>query len=165
MYLICSSLNLSMGIEKLMDPKVHHFPSFFKDSSLLLILNSEQTTSPFIKIFMRCQVPLKIWVFYLKKWRPFNIWLGGYRGTLSHVVDPHHRPSFQYDSEPLEIHLSETCGRACTMLSLVAPGCCVSWKSRDFQMSHEKKKQRPYFPLNPGCLIGILISWFITITI
>ena len=25
-----------------------------------------------------------------------------------------------------------------------------------FQMSHEKKK-RPYFPLNPGCLIGILI--------
>ena len=25
-------------------------------------------------------------------------------------------------------------------------------------MSHEKKKA--YFPLKPGCLIGILISWF-----
>ena len=29
------------------------------------------------------------------------------------------------------------------------------------QMRHQKKNS--YFPLNPGCLIGILISWFIII--
>ena len=42
-----------------------------------------------------------------------------------------------------------------------APGTNLQMKKKHVegkQMSHEKKTQ-PYFPLNPGCFIGILISW------
>ena len=34
---------------------------------------------------------------------------------------------------------------------------------KKIHVSHEKRAPTGYFPLNPGCLIGILISWFIVI--
>ena len=38
-------------------------------------------------------------------------------------------------------------------------GSWPSYQHHKKQVSREKKKKNSYFPLNPGCLIGILISW------